>query len=51
MLLFGGLFYAIIAEGTVQSWADEENKNDSDENSSFKSWQESKETAILETLL
>ena len=37
MLLFGGIFYAIFAEGTVQSWADEENKNDSDEETSFKS--------------
>ena len=26
MLLFGGIFYAIFAEGTVQSWADEEKK-------------------------
>ena len=47
MLLFGGIFYAILAEGTVQSWADEENKNDSDENASFKFWRKSKQTAIL----
>jgi len=47
MLLFGGIFYAIFAEGTVQSWADEENKNDSDENASFKFWRKSKQTAIL----
>jgi len=37
MLLFGGIFYAIYAEGTVQSWADDENKDDSDEKTSFKS--------------
>ena len=37
MLLFGGIFYAIFAEGTVQKWADEENKDDLDEKNSFKS--------------
>ena len=31
MLLFGGIFYAIYAEGTVQPWADNENKDNSDE--------------------
>ena len=39
MLLFGGIFYAIYAEGTVQPWADDDNKDDSDEKTSFKSWQ------------
>ena len=31
MFLFGGIFYAIFAEGTVKRWADKENKNNSDE--------------------
>ena len=51
MILFGGIFYAVFAEGTVQRWADEENKNDSDEKTSFKSWRKSKQTAFLSILL
>ena len=38
MLLFGGIFYAIFAEGTVQSWAEEKINEDSDEKTTLKSW-------------
>ena len=31
MLLFGGIFYVIFAEGTVQPWAVDDNEGDSDE--------------------
>ena len=31
MLLFGGIFYVIFAEGTVQPWAVDSNEEDSDE--------------------
>ena len=31
MLLFGGIFYAIFAEGTVQPWAKDQNEDDSEE--------------------
>ena len=37
MLLFGGIFYAIFAEGTVQPWAEEKSKEDSEETTSLKS--------------
>ena len=37
MLLFGGIFYAIFAEGTVQPWAEEKRKEDSEEKTSLKS--------------
>ena len=37
MLLFGGIFYAIFAEGTVQPWAEEKSNEDSDEKTTLKS--------------
>ena len=37
MLLFGGIFYAVFAEGTVQAWAEEKSRDDLEEKTSFKS--------------
>ena len=34
MLLFGGLFYAIFAEGTVQPWANDDSENNSSDEKS-----------------
>ena len=38
MLLFGGIFYAVFAEGTVQAWAEEKSRDDLEEKTSLKSW-------------
>lgn len=35
MLLFGGIFYAVFAEGTVQPWAEEKSRDDSEEKTSL----------------
>ena len=47
MLLFGGIFYAIFAEGTVQPWADDVSDNDSDEGKSLKAWQKCMQKDML----
>ena len=39
MLLLGGIFYAIFADGTVQPWANDVTDDDSDERKSSESWQ------------
>ena len=36
MLLFGGIFYAIFAEGTVQPWANDDSKDDDVEKTRLK---------------
>ena len=37
MLLLGGIFYAIFADGTVQPWANDVTDDDSDERKSSES--------------
>ena len=36
MLLFGGVFYAIFAEGTVQPWANDDSEDDNIEKTRLK---------------